>query len=83
MLPKSRKISTTLCPSQPERFKATAPRKPPPAPPSAEKLARFIESIISQSDERIQFVDEDLVTGAVIVLFEDGSRFTITVARSD
>jgi hypothetical protein len=60
-----------------------APRKPPPAPPSAETLARFIEGIISQSDNRIHLVDEDLVTGAVIVLFEDGSRFTITAARSD
>ena len=60
-----------------------APRKPPPAAPSAEKLACFIEGTISQSDNRIQLVDQDLVTGAVIVLFEDGSRFTITVARSD
>jgi hypothetical protein len=60
-----------------------APRKPPLAPPSAEKLARFIEGVISQSDNRIQLVDQDLVTGAVIVLFQDGSRFTITVARSD
>ena len=60
-----------------------APRKPPAAPPSAEKLARFIEGIISQSDDRIQLVDQDLVTGAVIVLFDDKSRFTITVARSD
>jgi hypothetical protein len=60
-----------------------APRKPPSAPPSAEKLALFIEGVISQSDNRIQLVDQDLVTGDVIVLFEDGSRFTITVARSD
>ena len=60
-----------------------APRKPPPAPPSEEKLARFIEGIISLSDERIQLVDQDLVTGAVTVLFDDGSRFTITVAQSD
>ena len=60
-----------------------APRKPPPAPPSEEKLARFIEGIISLSDERIQLVDQDLVTGAVIVLFDDKSRFTITVARSN
>jgi len=60
-----------------------ATRKPPSAQPSAEKLARFIEGTISQSDNRIQLVDQDLVTGAVIVLFEDGSRFTITVAQSD
>ena len=60
-----------------------APRKSPPAPPSEEKLPRFIEGIISQSDDRIQLADQDLVTGAIIVLFDDGSRFTITVARSD
>jgi hypothetical protein len=55
----------------------------PARPPRDETLADFIEGIISQSDDGIRLVDRDLVTGAVIVLFKDGSRFTITVARSD
>jgi len=58
-------------------------KKPPAAAPSAGLLANFIEMIIDEADARIKLVDRDLVTDEVIVLFNDGSRFTITVAQSD
>ncbi len=57
--------------------------KLPAAAPSAERLAKFIEAIISEADSGTQLVDRDLVTGAIIVLFKNGPRFTITVAQSD
>ena len=58
-------------------------KKPPTADEVIEHLAAFIEAVIGEADTAIQFVDRDLVTGAVTVLFKDGARFAVTVSLCD
>ena len=47
------------------------------------RITAFIEAVIGEADNGIRLVDRDLATGAIVVLFKDGSRFTITIAQSD
>jgi hypothetical protein len=58
-------------------------KKPRITKPPIDRLTAFIEAVIGEADNGIRLIDRDLMTNEVNALFDDGSRFTITVAQSD
>ena len=58
-------------------------KKPRITKPPIDRLTAFIEAVIGEAGNGIRLVDRDIATGAIVVLFKDGSRFTLTIAQSD